>query len=192
MSKQFFFTGEELKRGLIGTLEIACFLKHGVARFAKTTDEVMRSFWIVLLTFPLNCSTVLFLSTQNDGMSDLPAPELIYLEAVRVVFVTLFNVLAVYTLCIIHKRLEYFPRCLAGMNWLGIIPAIVETPIHIMVWMGAHTLEDIAPLEMIFLVYTLFISGFFIMHSLNIRWPMAAYVVFLITCVEEITRLTFF
>lgn len=188
MTKAVFFPADEFRRCLIGTLESACFLKQGVERFSNSVEEAMRSFWIILLSVPLNFSAVLFLSQHSEKLKDAVALSLIEQEAMRLVFVNLFFILALYFLCKIHNRLEFFPRYLAGMNWLQLIPILFETPIHLMVWSGLHTLEEIGLLEAMFMVYVLAMSTFFIMNSLKVRVSMAAWVVLMMYLVEDATR----
>ncbi|MBK9586672.1 MAG: hypothetical protein KA099_04740 [Alphaproteobacteria bacterium] len=188
MSRAVFFPADEFRRCLIGTLENACFLKQGAERFTNSVEEAMRSFWLLLLSVPLNFSAVLFLSQHSEKLKSAPALALIEQEATRLVFVNLFFILAVYVLCKIHQRLENFPRYLAGMNWLQLIPILFETPIHLMVWSGLHTLDEVTMLEAFFMVYILFVTGYFIMNSLKIRAPMAVFLVFMMFIVEDMTR----
>ncbi len=188
MSKAVFFPADEFRRCLIGTLENACFLKQGVNRFTNSAEEAMRSFWIILLSVPLNFSAVLFLSRHSEKLKDAVALNLVEQEAMRLVFVNLFFIFAVYLLCKIHNRLEFFPRYIAGINWLQLIPLLFETPIHLMVWSGAHTLEEIQLLEALFMIYVLAMTAYFIMNSLKVRAPMAVWIVFMMYIVEDVTR----
>ncbi|MBK6895561.1 MAG: hypothetical protein IPH06_03085 [Alphaproteobacteria bacterium] len=188
MSKAVFFPADEFRRCLIGTMENACFLKQGAERFTNSVEEAMRSFWLLLFSMPLNFSAVLFLSRESEKLKDAETLLLIEQEATRLVFVNIFFILAVYMLCKIHNRLEFFPRYLAGLNWLQVIPILFETPIHLMVWSGLHTLDEVILLEMFFMIYVLLMTGYFIRNSLKISIPMAAWLVFMMYIVEDITR----
>lgn len=188
MIKAIFFPQEEFRRCLTGTLENACFLKQGAERFTSSVEEAMRSFWVLLFSLPLNFSAVLILSAESEKLKNAPALILFEQEAMRLVFVNLFFILAVYALCKIHNRLEYFPRYLAGMNWLQVIPILFEAPIHLMVWSGLHTVAEVTLLELFFMIYILSVSAYFIRNSLKISIPMAVWIVFMMFIIEDVTR----
>lgn len=177
----------EWKRCLTGALEIACFLENGVTRFSNTLEEALRSFWIVLIWFSLNCSAMLIMRAENEKLAALPVHEMIYNDAQRVIFFNIFQVLVLYFLCKWWKRSELFPRLLSGMNWLQIISLIVLSPLHAMMWMGLHSPKEAAILDLIFVVYFMCVGGFFIGRCLKIPLVVGGYVMLMLFMIDAVS-----
>lgn len=186
-ASKFLFPREEWKRCLTGTLEIACFLENGVTRFSNTLEETLRSFWIVLIGFSLNCSAMMIMRASNEKLAALPIPAMIFNDAQRIVFFNIFQVLLLYLVCKWWKRLESFPRLLTGMNWLQIVPLIVLTPLHLMLWMGFHGAGEAGLLELTFVIYFLCVAGFFIGRCLKIPLAVAGYVMLMMFMIDYIS-----
>ncbi len=178
---------DEWKRCLTGTLEIACFLENGITRFSNTLEETLRSFWIVLIGFSLNCSAMLLLRGENEKLSSLPVHTMIYNDAQRIVFFNIFQVLLLYLLCKWWNRLEHFPRLITGVNWLQIIPLVVLAPLHLMVWTGLHAISDAGVLELIFVCYFLCAVAFFIGRSIKIPLVVAGYALLMMFMIDYIS-----
>lgn len=178
---------EEFKRSLMGALEIACFLSQAKDRFSNNVEETLRSYWMVLLSFPLNCSALFLMHTRLEEYAAIPLEHLIYNDALRIIIFGVFQALALYLLCKIWKRLEDFPRTLSGLNWMQAIAIAALAPLHLSVWGGFHEISDMGNFELIFVAYFLSAAAYFLSKSLNIPVIACAHLMILLFLLDYLS-----
>lgn len=177
----------EWKNCLTGALELACFLEQGIARFSNTVEETLRSYWIVLLGFSLNCSAIMIIHQEHEHLSETPIALLLYYSLIRVAFFNLCQAAGLYFLCKWSRRLETFPRLLTAANWLQMIPLIAMIPLHAMVWADMHNVEEAAMLETLFVIYFLCVQAFCIARTTRLPLVIGGYVMVMLFMVDRIT-----
>lgn len=182
----YLFPKGEALRFFIATLEVSAFLKQGINHFGNTKAQALRSFIIFFAMFPLDYAFLYVLRGDFAKLQDFSFLEICYYDSLRLILLMLFSITIVYALCKIHKKTQYFPRFVIGMNWLNLIQMFFYLPILVFLWSGLHSMDDMSVLVSLFLLYYNIVAVFFIKHSLKISWPMSAYVVFVIFIADEI------
>lgn len=188
MHKPFFPKGE-LENVVLGVLETACFLKQGVLRFGNTQGEAIRSFVVFAITLLFSYWILYYMYTEINIDAAI-FMQICVSETIRQCVVMAFVLFAVYGLCHIHERKQYFLRFVSGQNWLSLLALAFHLPLLLFLSAGIHTIEDIDFLRIGFLIYSTTIFGFFTAYSLQVPWYIAAYIAFLSLSVDLVSSIS--
>ncbi len=167
------FTKAEVKRNLIGALEVALFIPDARKRFGNTTGEAVRSFFVPLLLLPIG---VFMIYLQ---------PEFLNLKKFANGFTILYCFEAAISLCafvffvrwIAQKigRLEHFNQFVIALNWLFVPSTLLLMPIFVMLLTGMHSWHELYPLSICAVVYTYSFMGYMAKCILRVPWEIGGF-----------------
>lgn len=180
-----FFSKAELKRNLLGGLEIALLMPAGAKRFGNTYDEAIRSFIIPILLFPLTLAALFFYPViEASGASK---NTIILLFSLRLAFSWVMFFGIIYWLMRHVDHLDNFYRFVVATNWLSIPATVVFIPVALMLLSGNFTWEQLYPFMMFLVFYTYAFTAFMAVHVLIIPWELAGFIAFVLMTVENST-----
>lgn len=168
------FTKGELRQNLLGTLEIALFMRSGTARFARSINDMKKSFIIPALALPLTLIMVLA-AHPAQGLSSGAMNILIAIYSLRLVlFLGLFLGL-VYAVAKKMDKLENFYQFATANNWL-MLPAVAVTLLPVLgLATGLYSWSEIQPLIIMATFYTFACTAFTITHVMRVPWELAGF-----------------
>ena len=166
----------EVKRNLLGSLEVALFMREGRDRFGDTLSEAIRSFSVPILLFPLTIATVTMY--PSTGIADNSANTIALLYSLRLAFIWLFFFGSVYLITKEIDRKQYFYRFITATNWLTVPSTVVFIPIAYLLLAGTHTLDELYPIMVCIILYTYAFTAFMATHVLRVPWELAGFIVF--------------
>ncbi|HEY8191215.1 MAG TPA: hypothetical protein VIG74_02230, partial [Alphaproteobacteria bacterium] len=112
------FTREEIRRNLLGSLEVALFVTSARSRFGSTPDEALRSFIIPVILLPVTLFAV-YLSPRPE-LADQSANIIALLYVLRLFASWVMFLGSVYLLARNVDRNEYFCQFVTAANWLAV------------------------------------------------------------------------
>jgi hypothetical protein len=115
----------EIKRNVLGSLEVALFMPEAKKRFGKTRREALRSFIIPVIAFPLTYF-IACLSPESAHSTALTVASL-YCFRLLISWMIFFGL--VYIIAKEIKRREFFYQFVTANNWITIPTSLVIVPI---------------------------------------------------------------
>ena len=174
----------EIKRNMLGGLEIALFMPIGRTRFGESRDEAIRSFIVPALLFPLTLLAV-YLSPRGGGIDSANMISLLYSLRMLAVWVVFFG--TVYWIARETDRKKYFYKFVIASNWLTVPASIVFIPVLWLLMNGTHTWQELYPFMICLLLYTYAFTAFMAAYVLRMPWELAGFITFIGMCVNDST-----
>ena len=173
MSNTRTVTGE-IRKNLLGCLEIALFMRQGSERFSASKKGLKFSFLIPIILLPLTLATVL--SAHPSDLSASSAQVLGTIYALRL-FVYLGLFLAfVYTMARTLDKLDDFYKFATANNWLTIPAAVLIAPLSIAFMSGHYEWAEIYPLMVCITLYSYAYTAYMAAHVLRVPMELACFI----------------
>lgn len=166
----------ECKRNLLGSLEVALFMRMGRDRFGDSTGEAIRSFAVPILLFPLTVATVMMY--PEAGIENGSANTIALLYSLRLAFIWLFFFGSVYLITKEIDRKQYFCRFVTVSNWITVPSTLVFLPVAYMLLSGTHTWDELYPFMVCIILYTYAYTAFMATYVLRVPWELSGFIVF--------------
>ncbi len=168
------FTRSELRQNLLGSLEVALFMRTGTGRFSASRESMKRSFMIPVVLLPLTVASVLAAHPEKLDIASMQALALIY--TLRL-FVYLAGFLAlVYSMARSMDRLDSFYRFATANNWLTLPAAVIMFPVLALFLNGYYTWAEIYPLMVFMTLYSYAYTAFMTTYVLRVPFELACFV----------------
>lgn len=163
-----------LKNNLLGTLEIALFLKKGADRFSSDSNNFKTSFLIPILLLPLTLVTV-FYAHPSGQLADGATQILAIIYTLRL-FISLGIFLGfVYMMAKTLDKAKEFKRFATANNWVTLPATIAMLPLLLLFLNGSHSWAEIYPMMVVVTLYSYAYTGFLIAHVMRIPYELAAF-----------------
>lgn len=167
------FNKIELRQNLLGSLEIALFMRRGTKRFADCAGSMKKSFIIPGLALPLTLAMVLGAHPEDlgNGISNI----LIAIYSLRLVMYLGLFLGLVYFAAKKMDKLSRFYRFATANNWL-MLPAVLFMIVPVLGMITGHySWAEIQPLVIITTFYSFACTGFMITHIMRVPWEIAGF-----------------
>jgi hypothetical protein len=180
------FTKAEIKRNLLGALEVALFMPVARKRFGTTYDEAVRSFIIPILLFPASLALVYLYPAHGLEHSSANTIALMYSLRMAASWFMFFG--SVYWIARETGRRDHFYQFVIASNWLSVPATVVFLPVLWMLFNGTHTMAELYPFMVCVMYYTYAFTAFMAAHVLRIPWELAGFIVFIGVAVDNSTQ----
>ncbi len=171
------FSQGEIKRNLLGCLEISLLMRKGRDRFGNSYEEAMRSFIVPILLSPLVLLVIMLYPAPE--ISEVSRSTLALVYALRMFAVIALFLGVVWWLVGALDRREYFLQFVTAMNWLSVPATIVILPALYLVFSGMYSWQEITPLTCVLVGYSYLFTGFMAAYVLRIPLELAGFITFL-------------
>lgn len=172
-----FFSAGEVKRNLLGCLEIALLMRKGRDRFGNDYDEAMRSFIVPILLSPVVLLVIMLYPAPE--ISEISRSTLALVYALRMFAVMALFLGAVWWIVGELDRREYFLQFVTAMNWLSVPATVVILPALYLVFSGMYSWQEIYPITAVLVGYSYLFTGFMAAYVLRIPLELAGFITFL-------------
>ena len=179
------FSKAEIKRNLLGTLEVALLMPAGPKRFGNSYDEAARSFIIPILFFPLSLVALYLYPDAEIAAASKNTFSLLF--SLRLFFSWLLFFGIIYWLMKRVDHLDHFYRFVTGTNWLAIPATVIFLPVAVMLLSGAFSWDELYPFMKFLMFYTYAFTAFLAIHALIIPWELAGFIAILAISVDDST-----
>ena len=176
---------EEKKNPLIGSFEIALFMKSGINNFDSNLRSMIRSFAVVLVTFAFTIATVPYIHVAKETLQDHSVVFVTALFAVKFILCFIATLLFIYYFCKITHRKDNFIRYITVSNWCSLIPLILFLPIFIAMLADFKTYNDLYPATILISLYSYALATFITRYVIDIPWELAAFVTVCVLAINE-------
>ena len=177
------FTKEELKRNLLGCLEVALFMPIARQRFGDTYDEAVRSFIIPILLFPLSLAAVYLFPEQPLAGASQNTIALLY--SLRLATSWALFLSAVYLIVREIDRRDLFYKFIIATNWITMPATFVFVPVGWMLMSGAYSWQDLYPFMVCLMLYSYAFTAFMVAQVLRVPWELAGFITFIGICIND-------
>lgn len=171
------FAKGEIKRNLLGCLEIALLMRRGRDRFGDSYDEAIRSFIIPILVSPVILLIIMLYPAPEISAVSRSALALLY--ALRMFAVTALFLGAVWWIVGELDRREYFLKFVTASNWLSIPATVMILPSLYLTFGGYYTWDELYPFTCIAVGYSYFFTAFMAAYVLRIPLELAGFITFI-------------
>jgi len=181
------FTREEIKRNLLGSLEISLFMPAGHSRFGDTFDEAVRSFIIPILLFPATILALYFYpeSAVRENIDSMNTISLLLSLRLAVSWAIFFG--AVYWIVKKCDRQQHFYRFVIAMNWLTVPATVIFIPVAWMLIQGTHSWQELYGFMLALTFYSYAFTAYMTSRVLIIPMELAAFIIIVGMCVNDST-----
>lgn len=171
------FPKGEIKRCLLGCLEIALLMRQGRSRFGNSYDEAIRSFIIPILVSPIVLLIIMLYPAPE--ISEVSRNALALMYALRMAAVTAIFLGAVWWIVREIDRREYFLQFVIASNWLSIPATLMILPCLILAFNGSYTWQELYPFTCILMGYSYLFTAFMASCVLRIPMELAGFITFI-------------
>lgn len=171
------FAKGEIKRNLLGCLEIALLMRKGRDRFGDNYDEAIRSFIIPIMLSPIILLVITLYPAPEISAISRNTLALIY--ALRMLAVMALFLGAVWWIVGELDRREYFLKFVTASNWLSVPATIMILPSLYLTFGGYYTWDELYPFTCITIGYSYFFTAFMAAHVLRIPLELAGFITFI-------------
>lgn len=179
------FTKEELKRNLLGCLEIALFMPIARQRFGNSYDEAVRSFVIPILLFPLSLAAVY--AYPADAVAGADPNTIALLYSLRMAASWMLFMAAVYMIVREIDRRDLFYKFIIANNWITLPATLVFVPVGWMLMSGAYSWQELYPFMACLMLYSYGFTAFMVAYILRVPWELAGFITFIGVMVNDNT-----
>lgn len=163
------------KNNLLGTLEIALFLKNGAKKFVNNDKNFKTSFLLPILLLPMTLITVFFAHPSGELANG--ATQILAIIYTLRLFVSLGLFLGfVYLMAKTLDKTNEFKRFAIANNWLTLPAAIAMLPLLGLFLNGSHNWAEIYPMMVVVTLYSYAYTGFMIAHVMRIPYELAGFI----------------
>lgn len=160
---------------LLGCLEAALFMPETARRFGSSYDEMIRSFYIPVIAFPLTLMAVYLYPRPEVATHSHVIVSMLY--SLRFAFSLGIFLGFVYFIARKIERTEHFYQFVTANNWLTIPSAIISVPILILLTDGGtDAVREAYALSVIIVVYTYAYTAFAAACILRIPIELAGFI----------------
>jgi hypothetical protein len=171
------FPPGEIKRNLLGCLEITLLMRQGRTRFGDSYEEAIRSFIIPILVSPL--ALLVIMLYPSPEISEVSRGTLALMYALRMAAVTALFLGAVWWIVREIDRREYFLQFVIAMNWLSIPATLMIVPTLFLVFNGHYTWDELYPFTCLLMGYSYLFTAFMAAYVLRIPLELAGFITFI-------------
>ncbi len=174
---------KEIKTNLLGTFEVALFMREGPNRFGNTRDEAFRSFLIPTFLFPAS-AMAFFLSGAPESIG-ATENTLLMLLSLRIVF---FWALFFGTVAWILRRVDHmnhFYRFVVAANWVAIPTTVIFMPVLWMLVSGAYSWDQLYPFTMFLVFYGYALIAYAAVYALIVPWEFAMFIAMICMVISD-------
>lgn len=175
----------EIKRNLLGSLEVALFMPIARQRFGDTKDEAIRSFFVPALMFPITLLAVYLYPQEQLSGHSVNMISLMYSLRMIAMWALFFG--SIYWLAKEIDRKKHFYQFVIASNWLAVPASVVFIPVLWMVMNGAYSWAELYPFTICLILYTYAFTAFMAYYVMRIPWELAGFVVFIGMCISSST-----
>lgn len=179
------FSREEIKRNMLGCLEIALFMPVAQQRFANNYDEAIKSFIIPILLFPVSLALVYFYPADDMGAASANTIALLY--SLRMAASWALFILAVYIIAREIDRRDLFYKFIIANNWITLPATVVFLPVGMMLMGGHYSWAELYPFMVCLMLYSYAFTAFMVAHILRVPWELAGFITFIGVFVNDQT-----
>ena len=166
---------KEIAVKLLGCLEAALFMPETSRRFGTSYDEMIRSFYIPVIAFPLTLMAV-YLYPRPE-VADHSQIIISMMYSLRFAFSLGIFLGFVYFIATKIERTEHFFQFVTANNWLTIPTAIISVPVLLLLTQGdAHAVKEAQVLSLILVFYTYAYTAFAAACILRIPIELAGFI----------------
>lgn len=167
------FSKGEIRQNLLGCLEIALFMRAGIARFTASPDALKKSFFIPAALLPLSIFTVISAHPES-GALDLTSIQILSAIYTARLLISLAAFLGVvYLLARKLDKLEDFAKFTIANNWITLPFATIMLGLTFMFTSGAYSFAEVYPLMIFTSLYAYASIAFLSAHMLRIPAELA-------------------
>lgn len=179
------YTKEEVKKNLLGSIEVALFMPVARERFGNSFEEAMRSFLIPTLLLPV---TLLFVFMfPKPELADASANTIAILYSLRMIATWGLFLGSVYWLAKNVNRKDYFYQFVIATNWLAIPATLAYVPAAWLLLSGAYSWQELYPFVVSLTVYTYAFTAFMAAYVLRVPWELAGFIAVISVMVDNYT-----
>ncbi|NCC22186.1 MAG: hypothetical protein EOM26_06955 [Alphaproteobacteria bacterium] len=160
------FEPGEIKRNLLGSLEVALFMPQAAKRFSSSYEAMLRSFIVPVLLFPASAMLV-FLEPELDG---IPANWLSLVLSLRIWICMAAFIGIVWLICKHTDRKQHFCQFVTASNWLSVPATVAALPILAFLGTGAYSWAEMELPLIAVGAYTYAFTGY--MAAVVLRIPI--------------------
>ena len=179
------FTKEEVRRNLLGCLEVALFMPGARSRFSSDADEAIRSFLVPMLLLPVTLLLVCLF--PHPELTDNSVNMVTILYSLRMVATWGLFLGSVYWLAKNINRREYFCQFVIAFNWLTIPATLIYIPAAWMLLSGAYSWHELYPFTVSLTIYTYAFTAFMAAYVLRVPWELAGFIAVISVLVDDYT-----
>lgn len=177
------FTKEELKRNLLGCLEVALFMPIARQRFGSSYDEAVRSFIIPILLFPLSLAAVYLFPQQALPGASPNTIALLYSLRMAVSWALFLS--AVYMIVREIDRRDLFYKFIIATNWITLPATVIFVPVGWMLMSGTYSWQELYPFMACLMLYSYAFTAFMVAQVLRVPWELAGFITFIGVCIDN-------
>lgn len=171
------FPKGEIKRNLLGCLEIALLMRQGRNRFGNSQEEAIRSFIVPILLSPLVLLAIMLYPSAEISQVSRDTLSLMY--ALRMAAVTAIFLGAVWWIVREINRREYFLQFVIAMNWLSVPATVLILPCLYLIFSGHYTWDELYPFTCVLMAYSYLFTAFMASSVLRIPLELAGFITFI-------------
>lgn len=171
------FPRGEIKRNLLGCLEIALLMRQGRNRFGSSYEEAIRSFIIPILVSPVVLMVIMLFPAPE--VTEISRNTLALMYALRMAAVTVLFLGAVWWIVGEIDRREYFLKFVIASNWLSIPATMLILPCIWLVFAGTYTWNELYPFTCVLMGYSYLFTAFMASCVLRIPIELAGFITFI-------------
>ncbi len=175
----------EIKRNLLGSLEVALFMPVARKRFGDSAQEALRSFIVPVILFPLTIMVFYFYPKPALSDNSVHVIALLYSLRMALIWAAFFG--TVYWIVREVDRKRYFYQFVIASNWLTVPATVIFLPVAWMLMSGTHGWAELYPFMMCLMLYTYAFTAFMAAYVLRIPWELAGFIVFVSFCINDST-----
>ena len=173
----------EIKRNLLGALEVALLMPNIEKRFRSDYNEALRSFFVPLILFPFALIGIyMFQPPSTAGLTD---DTISRLYSLRYAFALGMFFGLVYVIANKLDRGEHFVQFVTATNWAAVPSTIALIPVLLMVSGGAYSADEMMPFLMCVIFYSYALTAFIAMRVFRMPWEMGMFVAFVALAVNQ-------
>lgn len=160
---------------LLGCLEAALFMPETARRFGSSYDEMIRSFYIPVIAFPLTLLAVYLYPRPEVATHSHVIVSMLY--SLRFAFSLGIFLGFVYFIARKIERTEHFFQFVTANNWLTIPSAIISIPVLMLLTEGGDiAIREAYVLSLILVFYTYAYTAFAAACILRIPIELAGFI----------------
>lgn len=171
------FPQGEIRRCLLGCLEIVLLMRQGRTRFGNTQEEAIRSFIIPILVSPIVLMIIMLYPAPE--ISEVSRSSLALMYALRMAAVTALFLGAVWWIVREIDRREYFLQFVIASNWLSIPATLLILPCIVLAMNGTYTWQELYPFTCLLMGYSYLFTAFMASCVLRIPLELAGFITFI-------------
>ncbi len=175
----------KIKERLVGTLEIALFMKSGINNFDNDFRAMIQSFSIFVLSFVFSIMSFPFLYEAKQELQNLGFSSALVIFILKFLIGYILALGFIYFINKIMKREHNFIKFITTSNWASLINLVLFLPLFFLMKSGVSNYNDLYPHMVILSVYSYVLSAFIIRYVIDIPWELAVFITVCLLALNE-------